>query len=41
MLTAEGMDEIDKFVEVEAIPILGTGKLDLAKIKLLAKERLT
>ncbi|WP_298869445.1 AMP-binding protein, partial [uncultured Gimesia sp.] len=29
---------IDSFLEVEAIPLLGTGKLDLAKIKQLACE---
>jgi len=28
----------DSFLEVEAIPLLGTGKLDLAKIKQLASE---
>ncbi|MEQ9065399.1 MAG: hypothetical protein RLO18_01685, partial [Gimesia chilikensis] len=28
----------DSFLEVDAIPLLGTGKLDLARIKLLACE---
>ena len=29
---------VDNFLEVETIPLLGTGKLDLAKIKQLASE---
>ncbi|MFK7777491.1 MAG: AMP-binding protein, partial [Gimesia sp.] len=32
---------IDSFLEVESIPLLGTGKLDLAKIKQLASEAFT
>ncbi len=30
---------IENFVKVDAIPILGTGKLDLAKIKSIALEK--
>ena len=32
------MPSSDSFLEVEAIPLLGTGKLDLAKIKQVASE---
>ena len=29
----------DRFLKVEALPLLGTGKLDLRRIKALAREQ--
>jgi len=43
-LTAAGLPNLfipsaDSFIEVEALPILGTGKLDLRGIKAMAEEK--
>jgi acyl-[acyl-carrier-protein]-phospholipid O-acyltransferase/long-chain-fatty-acid--[acyl-carrier-protein] ligase len=45
-LQAEGLPNLyipseDSFFEVEQIPVLGTGKLDLRGMQQLAKERAT